>query len=135
MTQSDIVKRIESICYEFDSRVEAVGLAVARLELAKALAECEEVQSAKRFDEEARMRETPQYGMPHPAIQETAIREALAEAVTTLYYRHNSDYGAALWAIIKILGGEEVANLLENDGEAAYIKYAVPFRNTGVNNE
>jgi hypothetical protein len=41
MNQSDTVKRIESICKEFDNRVEVVGLAIARLELAKALAESE----------------------------------------------------------------------------------------------
>ena len=44
MSQSDVVKRIEEICNEFDSRVETVGLAIARLELAKALAEAEAAQ-------------------------------------------------------------------------------------------
>lgn len=44
MLQSDVVKRIESICEEFDSRVAEVGLAIARLELAKALAENEAAQ-------------------------------------------------------------------------------------------
>ena len=41
MTQSEIVKRIEEICGEFDGRVAKVGLAVARLELAKVVAEGE----------------------------------------------------------------------------------------------
>lgn len=41
MKQSETVKRIQSICEEFDSRVLQVGLAVARLELAKALADRE----------------------------------------------------------------------------------------------
>ena len=40
MTQSDL--RIESICAEFDARLEQVGVVMARLELAKALAENEE---------------------------------------------------------------------------------------------
>ena len=44
MSQSDTVKRIEEICKEFDSRVPVVGLAIARLELAKALAESEAAQ-------------------------------------------------------------------------------------------
>jgi len=44
MNKSDVIKRIESICQEFDSRVEGVGLAIARLELAKVLAECESTQ-------------------------------------------------------------------------------------------
>ena len=37
-----IVKRIESICHEFDARAESLGVAFARLELAKALAKSEE---------------------------------------------------------------------------------------------
>ena len=44
MNQSEVVARIEEICKEFDSRVEVVGLAIARLELAKALAESEAAQ-------------------------------------------------------------------------------------------
>lgn len=42
--QSEVIKRIEEICKEFDSRVEKVGLEVARTELAKALAEAESAQ-------------------------------------------------------------------------------------------
>ena len=42
MTQSEIVRRIDEICHEFDSRlVSGVTTPVARLELAKALAETE----------------------------------------------------------------------------------------------
>lgn len=42
MTQSEIVRRIDEICHEFDSRlVSGVSTPVARLELAKALAETE----------------------------------------------------------------------------------------------
>ena len=44
MNQLEVVTRIEEICEEFDSRVEVVGLAIARLELAKALAEAEAAQ-------------------------------------------------------------------------------------------
>lgn len=44
MSQSDVVKRIEEICKEFDARVIEVGLPIARLELAKALAEREAAQ-------------------------------------------------------------------------------------------
>jgi len=51
MNQSDVVKRIESICQEFDSRVNEVGLAIARLELAKALAECEAAQQSVQPDD------------------------------------------------------------------------------------
>ena len=49
MKQSDIVKRIKSICDEFDSHMIEVGLAIARLELAKALAECEAAQQGERL--------------------------------------------------------------------------------------
>ena len=41
MDQSTIVKRIEEICHEFDSRVSAIGLLGARVELAKQLSETE----------------------------------------------------------------------------------------------
>lgn len=44
MNQSKVVARIEEICKEFDGRVGVVGLAIARLELAKALAESEAAQ-------------------------------------------------------------------------------------------
>ena len=50
MYPSDIVKRIESICEEFDSRVEDVGLVTARLELAKALANAESAQHPFQTD-------------------------------------------------------------------------------------
>jgi hypothetical protein len=39
--QSEIVKRTEEICNEFDKRVQLVGWVIARLELAKTLAETE----------------------------------------------------------------------------------------------
>lgn len=59
MTQSEFVKRIEEICIEHDARVEKVGWAIARLELAKALAECENAQlnSARRAGAKAVLEE------------------------------------------------------------------------------
>jgi len=41
MSQTTIVKRTEQICNEFDQRAAVVGFAMARAELAKALAEVE----------------------------------------------------------------------------------------------
>ena len=49
MSQSEIVKRIEEICNEFDARLKIVGVAIARLELAKALAEYEAAQSSAQL--------------------------------------------------------------------------------------
>jgi len=40
--QTEIIKRVEEICNEFDIRVNSAGVNIARLELAKALATCEE---------------------------------------------------------------------------------------------
>lgn len=42
MNQSKIIKRIDEICKEFDNRVAIVGIPIARLELAKALAMAEQ---------------------------------------------------------------------------------------------
>ena len=50
MSQSDIVERIEEICNEFDIRLVTVGVKVARLELAKAFAECEASQKVVQAD-------------------------------------------------------------------------------------
>jgi hypothetical protein len=41
MNQTEIVKRITSICAEFDAREKQVGIKFARLELARAMAENE----------------------------------------------------------------------------------------------
>jgi hypothetical protein len=64
------------------------------------------------------------------AAELQALREAveagLREAVTALYFRDSSDFGPALWSIVKRLGGEEAAELLETDEEAAYLKYVKP---------
>jgi len=49
MSQEDMVKRIDEICAEFDSRVEEVGINVARLELAKTLSETEEYAEDQRM--------------------------------------------------------------------------------------
>jgi hypothetical protein len=68
-----------------------------------------------------------------PAMAEEIIRlreavdAALSEAVKAIYFDDNSDYGTYLWGVIRALGGDEAANLLENDVEAAWYKYT----NTG----
>lgn len=51
------------------------------------------------------------------------IKKALSEAVAAIYFDDNSDYGTALWSVIEALGGNEVADLLEDDGHAAYKLY------------
>lgn len=53
MSQSNIIKRIEEICNEFDNRVTKVGLTIARLELAKAFAEAESAQPLNTADDKA----------------------------------------------------------------------------------
>ena len=53
MDQHKIVKRIDEIIAEFDSRFEAVGVGLARAELAKALAENEDQLAALRAQVEA----------------------------------------------------------------------------------
>lgn len=50
MSQHKVILRIEKICKEFDDRVEVVGFAIARLELAKALAESEAAQQTYALD-------------------------------------------------------------------------------------
>ena len=51
------------------------------------------------------------------------VKKALSEAIAAIYFDDNSDYSAALWTVVTALGGEDVANLLEKDGAAAYKKY------------
>ena len=51
------------------------------------------------------------------------VKKALSEAVAVIYFDDSSDYPSALWAIVKALGGEEAADLLEENGSAAYEKY------------
>jgi len=48
MSQTSIIQRVNEICQEFDDRVKEVGLKVARLELAAALAEAEEMAAEKK---------------------------------------------------------------------------------------
>ena len=50
MSQTKVIKRIEEICNEFDARMKVVGVAIARLELAKALAESEAAQQGAQSD-------------------------------------------------------------------------------------
>lgn len=56
-------------------------------------------------------------------MSEPDVKGALADAVAALYFDDSNDYGAALWGIVKKLGGKEAADLLENDERAAYEKY------------
>jgi Lar family restriction alleviation protein len=64
------------------------------------------------------------------AAELLALREAkqvaLSEAVKILWLDDSSDYGTALWSIVASLGGDEAADLLESDGDAAYKKYVEP---------
>jgi hypothetical protein len=49
--------------------------------------------------------------------------KALAAAVAAIYFDDNSDYLSALWSVVRTLGGEEAATLLDTDEQAAYKKY------------
>jgi hypothetical protein len=51
------------------------------------------------------------------------IKKALSKAVKALYFDDNSDYGAFLWDIVGILGGDEASDLLGEDDEKAFEKY------------
>jgi len=55
---------------------------------------------------------------------ETNTKEALSIAVKAIYFDDSSDYLSALWEIVNILGGNEAAELLENDESKAFEKYA-----------
>jgi hypothetical protein len=62
MTQHDVIKRIESICEEFDYRAEHVDWKIARLELAKALAE-EQEQSIQLRAENEQLKKDLKFGI------------------------------------------------------------------------
>lgn len=51
------------------------------------------------------------------------VKAAIAKAVAAIYFDDSSDYSSALWGIVKDLGGEELATLLEEDESAAHEKY------------
>lgn len=51
-------------------------------------------------------------------------KQALATAISALYFDDNSDYSSALWEIVKLLGGQEAVDLLESDAHGAYEKYS-----------
>ena len=51
------------------------------------------------------------------------INEALSNAAKAIYFDDNADYEYYLWQIVKVLGGEEAVELLEEDSEEAYEKY------------
>lgn len=55
---------------------------------------------------------------------EKKTEKALGTAVAAIYLNDNSDYIKALWSIVRILGGDEAADLLSVDEQAAYTRYA-----------
>lgn len=57
---------------------------------------------------------------------EEAVKQALGEAVSSIYFADNSDYLSSLWTIVSLLGGEEAVKLLEENEAQAYIKYSCP---------
>jgi hypothetical protein len=50
-------------------------------------------------------------------------KEALAKAVEAIYFDDSADYSGYLWDIVRIIGGQEAADLLESDEQEAYMKY------------
>jgi len=60
-----------------------------------------------------------------PVVAADALHQALAEAVSAIYFDDNSDYSKVLWSVVHALGGDEAAALLESDPKAAYDKYGV----------
>ena len=72
MSQSQIIKRMEEICNEFDAHSRDIGVPIARLGLAKALAETEarlsayeRLEQAARDVESADQEKMPNIGMAH----------------------------------------------------------------------
>lgn len=57
---------------------------------------------------------------------EEAVKQALGEAVSSIYFADNSDYLSSLWTVVSLLGGEEAVKLLEKDEAQAYIQYCCP---------
>lgn len=51
------------------------------------------------------------------------VSDALSEAVLVLYLDDDSDYCAALWKIVEILGGKEAVDMLEHNEADAYKTY------------
>jgi hypothetical protein len=56
-------------------------------------------------------------------VDSVSIADALKAAVAAIYFDDNSDYGCALWQVVRALGGDEACDLLDEDGSAAYAKY------------
>ena len=55
--------------------------------------------------------------------KDEAIKQAMKAAVEAIYFDDISDYATALWEVVTALGGQEAADLLDYDSEAAYEKY------------
>ena len=54
---------------------------------------------------------------------EPDIKDALASAVSAIYFSDNCDYLPALWDIVRALGGQEAVDLIEEDDYRAFNKY------------
>ena len=55
--------------------------------------------------------------------KDEAIKQAMKAAVAAIYFEDSSDYATALWEVVTALGGQEAADLLDYDSQAAYEKY------------
>lgn len=56
-------------------------------------------------------------------IDQEKVAEALGEAVAAIYFDDSSDFSASLWEIVRLLGGDEAVNLLDENANAAYRRY------------
>lgn len=51
------------------------------------------------------------------------LQRVLREAVSVIYFDDSSDYGSALWSIVRIIGGSDLCDLLDANPSEAYKKY------------
>ena len=51
---------------------------------------------------------------------EEANKMALIEAVKAIFYNEKTEFRTTLWNILRILGGEELANELKNNEDAVF---------------
>lgn len=51
----------------------------------------------------------------------TREKSALIEAVKIIWLNDSSDYESALWKIVELLGGKEVADMLEDNKDDGYV--------------
>jgi tellurite resistance protein len=107
-TLSDL--RVESICAEFDARLEQVGVAMARLELAKALAENE-----KTIVELAELKMDYAIKGGEMLVEITQLRSSLDEARKVIAEAYNlawseGNYPAHSLNLISISTGDYLAS-------------------------